>query len=97
MNEFKPNLSFSQDWFGQLNLNEYSRNDLFKSLILSGNQPSELIKLCEFSLKDKWTILYRGTRRLVPKAIFFRKSQVKSPKSQVMTLTFFKIPRKSKS
>ena len=62
MNEFKPNLSFSQDWFGQLNLNEYSRNDPFKSLILSGNQPSELIKLCEFSLKDKWTLLYRGTR-----------------------------------
>ena len=28
--------------------------------------------------------------RLAPKVIFLRKSQVKSPKSQVMTLTFFK-------
>ncbi len=32
------------------------------SQILKDNQPSELIKLCEFSLKDKWTLLYRGTR-----------------------------------
>jgi hypothetical protein len=62
MNEFKPNISFSPDSFGQLNLNEYSGIDPFKSRILSGNQPSELIKLCEFSSNDKWTLLYRGTR-----------------------------------
>jgi hypothetical protein len=62
MNEFKPNLSFNQYSFGQLHLNEYSSNDPFKSNILSGKQASELIKLCEFSLKDKWTLLYRGTR-----------------------------------
>jgi hypothetical protein len=62
MNQFKPNLSFSPDSFGQLHLNEYSRNDLFKSKILSGQQSIDLIKLCEFSLKDKWTLLYRGTR-----------------------------------
>jgi hypothetical protein len=60
-NEFKPNLSFNQDSFGQLNLNEYSKN-LFESQILKDKQPSELINLCEFSLKDKWTLLYRGTR-----------------------------------
>jgi hypothetical protein len=62
MNEFKPNLSFSQDSFGQLYLNEYSNIDPFESQILTGRQPSELIKLCEFYLKDKWTLLYRGTR-----------------------------------
>jgi len=62
MNEFKPNLSFSQDSFGQLHLNEYSSNDPFKSQILSGNQPFDLLKLCEFSLKDKWALLYRGSR-----------------------------------
>jgi hypothetical protein len=62
MNEFKPNLSFSQDSFGQLYLNEYSGIDPFKSLILKDNQPSELIKLCGFSIKEKWTLLYRGTR-----------------------------------
>jgi hypothetical protein len=61
MNEFKPNLSFSQDSFGQIRLNEYSF-DPFKSQILTGRQPFGLIKLCEFSLKDKWTLLYRGTR-----------------------------------
>jgi hypothetical protein len=62
MNEFTPNLSFSQDSFGQLNLNEYSTNDLFESQILSGSQALELLKLCEFSSIDKWTLLYRGTR-----------------------------------
>jgi hypothetical protein len=61
-NEFKPNQTFSQDSFGQLRLNEYSSNDPFKSQILSSNQPSELIKLCGFSSKDKWTLLYRGSR-----------------------------------
>jgi hypothetical protein len=62
MNEFKPNLSFNQDSFGSLYLNDYSIIDPFKSQILSGNQPSDLIKLCGFSSKDKWTLLYRGTR-----------------------------------
>jgi hypothetical protein len=62
MNEFKPNVSFSPDWFGQLRLNQYSNKDLFKSQILAGNQPLELIELCEFSLKNKWTLLYRGSR-----------------------------------
>jgi hypothetical protein len=61
MNEFKPNLSFSPDSFGQLRLNEYSI-DPFRSQILSDNQPSELINLCGFTLKDKWTLIYRGTR-----------------------------------
>jgi hypothetical protein len=62
MNEFKPNLSFSPDSFGFVYLNEYSTIDPFKSQILASNQPSELIKLCEFSPNDKWTLLYRGTR-----------------------------------
>ena len=29
---------------------------------MSGTQPSDLINLCEFTLRDKWTLLYRGTR-----------------------------------
>ncbi len=62
MNQFKPNLSFSKNSFGLLYLNEYSVIDPFKSQILKENQSSELIKLCEFSSIDKWTLLYRGTR-----------------------------------
>ena len=62
MNEFTPNVSFNQDSFGQLRFNEYSNKDLYKSQILAGNQPSELIELCGFSLKNKWTLLYRGSR-----------------------------------
>jgi hypothetical protein len=60
-NEFKPNASFSKDLFGQINLKNYS-NDILSSKILTGNQPSDLLKLCEFSLDDEWTLLYRGTR-----------------------------------
>jgi hypothetical protein len=62
MNEFKPNLSFNQDSFGQLYLNEYSRNVLSISQTLQHYQQSELINLCGFSSNDKWTLLYRGTR-----------------------------------
>jgi hypothetical protein len=62
MNEFKPNLSFNQDSFSLLHLNEYSIIDPFRSQILSSQQSFDLIKVCEFSLKDKWTLLYRGTR-----------------------------------
>ena len=60
-NEFKPNLSFqlNQTSFGQLNLNEYSTIDPFKSQILRRQQPLELIKLCEFNKKDRFTLLYR--------------------------------------
>jgi len=62
MNEFTPNVSFNKDSFGQLRFNEYSNKDLYKSQILAGTQPSELIELCGFSLKNKWTLLYRGSR-----------------------------------
>ena len=51
-------LGLSLDSFGLLRLNKYSF-DPFKSRILSGNQPTELTK---FSLREKWTLLYRGTR-----------------------------------
>ena len=70
-NEFKPNLtllnqelssSLSSSFFGSMKLNNCSNTDPFKSQILTGNQPNELVKLCEFSPNDKWTLLYRGTR-----------------------------------
>ena len=61
-NEFRANFSFSQELFGSLYLNDNTSNDLFKSKILTGRQPIDLIKLCEFSPNDKWRLLYRGTR-----------------------------------
>jgi hypothetical protein len=72
-NEFEPNLtllnqelsssSLSSSFFGSIKLNNNCSNtDPFKSQILTGNQPNELIKLCEFSPNDKWSLLYRGTR-----------------------------------
>jgi hypothetical protein len=67
-NDFKPNLSsFQQNetsLFGSIRLNAYWLNmNSFKSHILNGErQMSELLKLCEFSPNDKWSLLYRGTR-----------------------------------
>jgi hypothetical protein len=53
-NEFEPNLtllnqessSLSSSFFGSIKLNNCSNADPFKSQILTGNQPNELIKLC---------------------------------------------------
>jgi hypothetical protein len=67
-NEFKPNKSsFDQketSLFGTIKLNGCWLNmNSFKSKILTDErQMSELIKLCEFSQNDKWSLLYRASR-----------------------------------
>ncbi len=68
-NEFQPNLSlFDQEaetiLFGLIKLYENQSNvNSLKSEILNDEQQSiDLIKLCEFSPNDKWSLLYRGTR-----------------------------------
>jgi hypothetical protein len=66
-NYFKPNLSiFNQkeaSLFGSIKLTQNSSKKSFKSQILKGEQQmSELMKLCEFSPYDKWSLLYRATR-----------------------------------
>jgi hypothetical protein len=89
-NEFKANLSFSQDSFGSLTLNEYPKSDPFKSLILTGLQPMQLIKLCEFSTEDKWSLLYRGSRDGFEPSDFHLRCDGKSP-----TLTIYKAKESS--
>jgi len=66
-NAFKPNLSlFNQNdtsLFGSIKLNGYSDLYSLKSEILRDEQQClELVKLCEFSPNDKWSLLYRATR-----------------------------------
>ena len=61
LNDFRPNLSFEKNLFGQLNLNEYSRFDPFESKMLGSKQPMQLIKLCEFDLNDGFKLLYRAS------------------------------------
>jgi hypothetical protein len=67
-NEFQPNVSpLNQNEtsnFGSLKANEFcSYMNSLKSQILKGEQQYfELLKLCEFSPNDKFTLLYRGTR-----------------------------------
>ena len=56
-NKFLPN---DQETFGVLILNEFV-NDLSLSSILSREQSYELIRLCDFSFKDKFTLLYKAT------------------------------------
>ena len=61
-NEFQPFFALNQSSFGSLDMCVYSSHDMFKSHILIGKQPLELIRLCEFSSSDEWSLLYRGSR-----------------------------------
>jgi hypothetical protein len=61
-NKFETNLSFSQVSFGTLYLKDYLGLDLFNSSILTEDQSHDLIKLCEFSKKDKWSLLFHASR-----------------------------------
>jgi hypothetical protein len=64
---FVPNLSSfnpkETSLFGSIKLNQFTNINSLQSQILKDDRQSlELIHLCEFSLNDKWTLLYRGTR-----------------------------------
>jgi hypothetical protein len=67
-NSFIPNLTLlnqegGTSLFGSIRLYEFTNTNPFKSEILSGERQSfELVRLCEFSPNDKWSLLYRGTR-----------------------------------
>jgi len=68
-NTFQPNSILlnqkeeTSSLFGSLKLRQYSDMNPLQSQILEGEQQLlELIKLCEFSPNDKWSMLYRGTR-----------------------------------
>jgi hypothetical protein len=87
-NEVEPHLtllnqesssSLSSSFFGSMKLNICSNMDPFKSQILTGNQPNQLIRICEFSPNDKWTLLYRGTRDGFGAKLFHFKCDNKSP------------------
>jgi methyl-accepting chemotaxis protein len=92
-NEFQPNSSlFDQEeeetsLFGSLKLNEFcSYMNSLKSQILNNQQQfNELIKICEFSPNDKWSLLYRGTRDGFSGKAFHSKCD-----NQSNTLTIFK-------
>ncbi len=67
-NYFLPTFStFNQEeetsLFGSIKLRQYSDMNSFEIQILTDLEQSiELIKICEFSPNDKWSLLYRGTR-----------------------------------
>lgn len=42
-------------------LNEYQSDDPFNSQILDKDLALDLVKLCEFSIADKWSLIYRGS------------------------------------
>jgi len=85
-NSFQPNLTFSKDSFGRLNLIDYS--SLNGSKILSTKQEylDDLMRLCEFtSDNNKWSLLYRGTKDGFGARDFHKKCDGKSS-----TLTIIK-------
>jgi hypothetical protein len=84
-NKFEPNLSISEVSFGSLHLEDYLRFNPFNSAILTENQSMELFNLCEFSRKDKWSLLYRGSRDG-----FLAKDFHKKWNGKLNTLTIFK-------
>ncbi len=62
---FKPNQHEEEETslFGSIRLTQDSSMNAFHSQILKGEQQmAELMKLCEFSPSDKWSLLYRATR-----------------------------------
>jgi hypothetical protein len=64
---FIPNSSLfnlkETSWFGSIKLDQYTNMNLFKSEILNDEQQClELIKLCEFSPNDKWSLLKYGNQ-----------------------------------
>jgi hypothetical protein len=95
-NEFKPNLSLlnkgGTSLFGLIKLNGCWLNlNSFKGQILTNERQSfELIKLCEFSPNDKWSLLYRGTRDGFGSDVFHSKCNGHSN-----TLTIFKAKESS--
>ena len=56
-NEFKHYQHFDQNLFGRLYL-----NDPFKSKILTRQQSSELLVLCQFEPNNKFKLLYRASQ-----------------------------------
>ena len=57
LNEFKKNILFDSNSFGLLSLNKYF-DDKLESQILNLKQTVDLIKTCEFSQNEKFTLLY---------------------------------------
>jgi hypothetical protein len=89
-NYFKANLSSLKQeeasMFGSFKLSEYSSMNPFNSQILKDEQQCfELIKLCEFSPNDKWSLLYRATRDGFGSSVFHSRCDGHSN-----TLTIFK-------
>ena len=58
-NDFIPESYFDKKSFGNFYFKEIASNP-FKSQILNEKLSFDLIKLCEFSLDDKWSLLYRA-------------------------------------
>ena len=64
-------LDFEEDLFGEFKLDKaininmsekmLEKGDLFYSRILTASQAIDLIKLCEFSLSDKFNLIYRAS------------------------------------
>jgi hypothetical protein len=92
-NEFKPNLSsFNQEedacLFGSIKLDAcwlYINSFKSSQILTDERQMSELIDLCEFSPRDKWSLLYRATRDGFGSSVFHSRCDGHSN-----TLTIFK-------
>ena len=78
--------NFNSESFGKLALTDYVRFDPFKSQILTGSQPTELIKLCDFDSSYKYTLLFRASVQGFGSKNFHDKCD-----NHANTLTIFKV------
>ena len=76
-NEFRP-VDYDSN-FGLLYLFDLAYEPFGMSQILSVKQSIDLIKLCEFSASDTWSLLYRGSRDGFECGNFHTKCDNKSP------------------
>ena len=76
-NEFKSGVVFDKILFGSLNLVDCPSSHLI-SKIANATQYVDLMKVCEFSINDKWRLLYRGSENGFDAKDFHSKCEGKS-------------------
>ena len=77
LNQFEAGRSFETD-FGSLNVYECSSYSPVQSQLLNVRQWNDMLALCEFSLSDKWTLLYRGSEHGFDAEDFYSRCEFKA-------------------
>jgi hypothetical protein len=75
-NKFVPILNYSSSDFGVLKLNPVNNDPLDSKILTTLEQQMELIKLCEFDIRDSFRLIYRGSEHGFGAHNFHTKSNI---------------------